>query len=285
MALSPMPSVALSPLPSAPISNGTKRFRFTSQFDLGVLKPVMAVGAHLAPWGKTQSFFEETFKAFAISAEFRATKGLALPTRKTLSDRFRKLAADREADNSRTIAVSGIVEVYGDKQQLLDDMLLEMKEKSEGERVEKDKKKEDDVRILEAGENMRDFAVKRQRKKRNYSSPGAHDRESLSHKDEIQGIKREIESRSALDAAQLKLQEERLTIEKKRDERDVSHQQWTQELEGRRVEVEERRTNLDEKRFIAEERARQDRKQTDFLANEERKALIGVLGSMENKLA
>ena len=207
-----------------------------------------------------------------------------MPTWKTLSDRFRKLAADRKADNSRTIAASGIVEVYGDKQQLLDDMLLEMKEKSGGERVEKDKKTEDDKRILEAGENMRDFAVKCQRRKRNSSSPEAHDRESLSDKDEIQVIKREIESRSTLDAAQLNLQEERITIENRRDERDASHQQWTQELEGRGVKVEEWRTKLDEKRFIAEERARQDRKQTDLLVNEDRKALIGVLGSMANKL-
>ena len=85
---------------------------------------------------------------------FNATAGLALPTWKTLSDRFRKLTADRKAGNSYTAGASGIVEVYGEKQQLLDYILLEMKEKSESERVEKDEKAEEDRRIQRACENM-----------------------------------------------------------------------------------------------------------------------------------
>lgn len=62
-------------------------------------------------------------------------------------------------------------------------------------------------------------------KKCNSSSPGVQDRETLSDQDEVQVIQREIESKSTLDAAQLKLQENRLTIEKKRDEQEASHQQ------------------------------------------------------------
>ena len=86
----------------------------------------MAVGAHLAPWSKTQCFFEKTFDAFVVSAEFGANEGFALPTWKTLSERFRKLTADRKIENSHTAGASGIVEVYGEKQRLLDDILMEM---------------------------------------------------------------------------------------------------------------------------------------------------------------
>ena len=76
----------------------------------------MSVGPHLAPWGKTKCFFEKIFDAFVVSAEFRATEGVALPTWKTLSDRFRKLTDDRKVENSHTAGAPGIVEVYGEKQ-------------------------------------------------------------------------------------------------------------------------------------------------------------------------
>ena len=286
--LSPPRTFSVVPLPSVSTptpQNGTRRFRFTGQLDLGLSKSVMTVGAHSAPWGKTQCFFEKKFEALVVSAEFRATEGLGLPTWKTLSDRFRKLTADRKIENSHTAGASGIVEVYGERQQLLDDILLEIKEIGEEDRAEKEKKTEEDRRIQRAGENMRDSAMKRQERRKSSLSPGAQDRGSISDHEDIQLLKKDIQTRKDMDAAQLKIQEKRLCIKQKGDQHDAFYQRWTQKIEGRRVKVRERRTELEERRFVAEDLAREQRKETERLHLEERRALFSVHGSMSKKLA
>ena len=159
------------------------------------------------------------------------------------------------------------------------------KEKGEEDRAEKEKKTEEERRIQRAGENMRDSAMKRQKRRKSSLSPGSQHRGSISDHEDIQLLKKDIQTHKDMDAAQLKIQEERICIEQKSDQRDAFYQRWTQEIEGRRVKVEERRTELEGKRFIAEELAREQRKETERLQMEERRTPISVLGSMAKKLA
>ena len=99
----------------------------------------MAVGAQVVPWGKSQSYFEKTHAAFLTSAEYTASMSMSSTNLsiKTLSERFRKLIADRKAVNAHTSTSSGIAEVFGLKEQLLENMMLEMREQCEKEREKK----------------------------------------------------------------------------------------------------------------------------------------------------
>lgn len=95
---------------------------------------------HPAPWGKHQELFAKTFEAFLTSAEFKASGSEAPPSWKTLSDRFRKVIADRKLELSKALASSGTAEVYGERQQLSENMIHEMKEKNESDWEVKERK-------------------------------------------------------------------------------------------------------------------------------------------------
>ena len=159
-----------------------------------------------------------------------------IPSKKTLSDRFKKLIADRKTVNAFTSTSSGIAEVFGPKEQLLEDMMLEMREQGEQEREKKEQKTAGDKRILEAGVVMRTSAVKRQRRRSKSHSPDSRDRDSGSDK-EMEMLQKEMESRKVFENAKVRIQEKGLDMEKKRDTREAAHQKWSQKLESRRVVV------------------------------------------------
>ena len=243
----------------------------------------MAVGAHVAPWGKSQAYFEKTHEAFLTSAEYKGSMSTTTPSRKTLSDRFRKIIGDRKAANALTSRSSGIAEAFDPKEQLLEDMTLEMKEHGEQEREKKEQKTAGDKKILYAGAVMRNSAVKRQRRRSKSHSTDSRDRDASSDK-EMEMLQKDMEARKVFEDTKVGIEKERLDMEKKRDARDAAHQEWCEKLECRRVAVDERRPELEEKRLADDLEKQESNKEADRLALEERKALITVLGAMASKL-
>ena len=247
------------------------------------MKSITLLGGHLAPWGKHQELLLKAFDVFLTSLEFKASGLKPPPSWKTISDRFRKNFADRKAEMAKALTSTGTAEVYREREQLLDDIIHEMREKIETKWDVKDKKTADDKRILQAGEDMRETAIKRQRRRKKSISSGSM---AGNHSDEeLDLIQKDMVTRKEADAAQYLLQKEHLSLEQKRENRDAEHQVWIKEIEARRVDVDERRTALEERSFEAEEKIRKKEEESDRLELDERKALIGVLGGMARKPA
>ncbi|PXF42692.1 hypothetical protein BWQ96_07578 [Gracilariopsis chorda] len=59
------------------------------------------------------------------------------------------------------MASSGIAETYGEKQSLLDDLILEMDERAEATRVLKEEQNMNEQRLIRVGESIRERALKR----------------------------------------------------------------------------------------------------------------------------
>lgn len=83
------------------------------------------------------------------------------PNAKMVNDRFtRFIAKRRDAVKENTIS-SGIIEQYGEKKQILDDVILEMDENAEMLNAEKEKTSEDEKKLDNADEAIRDLALSR----------------------------------------------------------------------------------------------------------------------------
>lgn len=105
--------------------------------------------------------------------------------------------------------------------------------------------------ILEAGVDIRNTELKRQRC-RNKSVAGNKSDE------EIELIQKEIELREEAENARYLLQKERLSLEKTSESRDTENQIWLKELETRRVYVEEPCKTLEERPSEADEKKAKD---------------------------
>ena len=138
----PLNLIITSPSPVATATARSKRYRFTDAADIVLLKAVSGCNAHKAPWGRKGTLFEEAYATFLRIASPVVLDNKGPPTQKGLEDRFRMITTRRRAEVKRTAVASGIVEVYGEREVLLDDLILEMDEHFEQDRAEKGKRLE-----------------------------------------------------------------------------------------------------------------------------------------------
>ena len=130
----------------------------------------MAVDGHRTQHCQFQAKYEEALQLFLTSAPEGCFDTVTSPTCKTLSDRFKKILSDHRLAARDNAAASGIIEVRGERELLLDDFVLEIDEWSEQRRDERDEKTEFDKRLQNAGEEMRDRALNRCRTGKKKSS-------------------------------------------------------------------------------------------------------------------
>lgn len=127
-------TVPISPTVGPPM----KRFRFSATYDLLMPKAVNAAGAHLASWGQTRSFFGKSLHTFIAAAPPGAFLQHKKPSHKSNLDRFKRVVQERREDVKATANYFGIVELFGEKERLCDDMILEMNETEEREEATKE---------------------------------------------------------------------------------------------------------------------------------------------------
>lgn len=111
--------------------------------------------------GKAQVAFEDALGCFLHTASTETFLLQNLPTWKTVSDRFKRIVAVRKEQVKFNTTTSRNMEIQREKDMLLDDLILEMKEREELETAEKEGKEEKENRLLEAGENIREMALRR----------------------------------------------------------------------------------------------------------------------------
>lgn len=78
---------------------------------------------------------------FMDSPSFRSLTVIARPSWKTLAGRFNKLVSDRRAADKGFAAASGIAEIHGEREQLLDDGIAQIDEEDDGDGLRRRRKR------------------------------------------------------------------------------------------------------------------------------------------------
>lgn len=252
-----------------------------------LLKAVCGVDGHVPPHGETQARFEKALPIFVASLPAGALAHIIPPTWKTLNDRFKKVVADHRLAASRNAVASGILEVRGEREVLLDDVVLEIDDVEEKRRAERNERTELDARLRAAGEHMRAAALTGTR-----SSAASVDDEGNgeeqrgwkrravvvdSEEDEKDAIEEHIEARRMMDMQRIELDKERLALEKEKAERENELALSQQSNDAKRICLDERRINLEVERNALDREERRS-------AMEERKGMLAVLGALVKKL-
>lgn len=120
----------------------SKRFRFTPDLDLLVLKVIQLSGAHVAEYSKATELYKHALVNFvmqeSVNQKIRAT--LSHLTWKTIRDRFKAMMLDHKKISSKALGRSGVEENYSEKDQLLDERMDEMNDHGGGKRRAKEER-------------------------------------------------------------------------------------------------------------------------------------------------
>jgi len=177
-------------------------------------------------------------------------------------------------------------------------MILQIDEKKEQKKLDKDERTDRDQRLQAAGEHMRERGVKRMREhtaRKSRSTSGSHSPSPAldSERDEAEYdcIRRELKFKQEAAAESGKVAERRFKIEEHRADRDAQHQRKMEECEMRRLDFEDRRLAIDARRnqidwerFAVDKKKSEEEENRRLLELEERKAMISVLGDLAKKL-
>lgn len=88
-----------------------------------LLKSVVATDAYLSGHGEKKNNFSEALNIFKSTTPANLFIGVSQPTWKSLNDRLQKLMAHNRTAVSRNISASGIIEVRGEREEILDDIM------------------------------------------------------------------------------------------------------------------------------------------------------------------
>lgn len=120
------------------------------------LKAVIAHNWNLARHGEAQTLISESEKSFLLALASNIKDRVHKPTWKTLNDLFKKLVSDHRDASKRNSAASGIIEIRGERELLLEDISLAVGEAVEQRRAEREEKSDIDRRLMVEGEQIRE---------------------------------------------------------------------------------------------------------------------------------
>ena len=253
--------------------NLTGRFRFSDSAGILLLKAVSVAKAHAALWGRKGLLFEGAHSTFLSTAPTGMLGRKEPSSQKSLEDRFKVLIGKRRADNKKSIASSGQVEVYAERETLIDDPILEIDEHMEGERAVKGERVEKEKRLAHAGEELRNMALQRairveeeiagntaeEENRKGGCSAGSGNRISPgtgkntnfmktrrrinynSDEDATDALVRDLEMRREQDGRRFELEERRYEVEKRRFVEEARRFDVVQEAKRRKLDVEEKK--------------------------------------------
>ena len=193
-----------------------KRFRFSGNCDLFLLRAVRANDAHIPARGKVNSLYVKVLNLFLKLSSAEILESTHKPYTKTLIDRFKRLVQQRRNDVKRTAKASGIHEAHGEKEVLLDDLIAEIYERDEMKRAEQEQRMQNNKRLQVAVDEIRTQAVKRRVCNSTESTPCKRIlRMSASQSDEdlVSSILQSTEQNSLNNSKKLALEEQRLEHE------------------------------------------------------------------------
>ena len=252
--------------------------------------------AHIPDRGMAETLYQEVLKTFMKQIPTAVFNHLHKPSGKTLWDRFKRLVSHRRASVKRTAAASGIIERHGEKEQLLDDLIMEVDEKEEAARAEKNEQNLHEKRLVAAGESIRGMALKRKSSpnEEHGSDQVGEEAESapssakkfkrlrnseLSHSDDklSTGILAHVHGREEIERKKMVLEEQRVYLERQRQEKESQRFEAMQAATCRRLELDEMRFELEkeERKQLIEERKQ---------GMAEREQMVAILELLATKL-
>lgn len=252
-----------------------RRMRFSSSLDIQLLKAVISTDAHLSDHGEAKTKFTEALHIFkeGLTASI-SENGHALPSWKSLNDRFKKLNADHRIAMARNLTATSIIEVRGERELLLDEIMHAVDEHDVNRRCERDERSQLDERLSVSGEEIRDSAMNPRRgsndvtpTRKQFSAQDSDDDDSERFAEHVRTQHESEEKRLKLETKSLLLEKTRAKKEAKNEEREARKDQLEYERVNLMEALQERRLNLDTQRF------KMDRKRLD-LEKEERMAAI-----------
>ena len=200
------------------------------------------------------------------------------PTQKGIEDRFKMLIGKRRKEVKKTAAASRIVEEHREKEMLLDDFILEMEDQIGQEKEKKGKRLGKEQNLKEAGDEVRDRALKRSNtcggKSADHISPGAETpRRRIAYdsdEDTTEAFVRDTKHRRDQEYRRFKLEGTRFQLEQIRSEEEGKRFEAIRGTKRRKLALEERKIDVE-----IEERK---------LAIAEGSKMFQVLSALANKL-
>jgi hypothetical protein len=123
------------------------------------LRACVQRGAHTARYGQTQRAFQDVLRTLeSANLLGEGDQGGQRPSWKT--DRFKHLISDHKAARVR----SGIEEAHSEKKLLLDDIISMISEEADSMALEREDKMRSQKRLIDAGIELCERGVRRQRK-------------------------------------------------------------------------------------------------------------------------
>ena len=242
----------------------TKRFRFSNAADIVLLKAVACANAYVSPWGRNGALFDEAYANFLQTASSALVCGKETPSQKSIEDRFKMIIARFRLDVKRNVASSGIMELYGELETLLDDLLLKIDEHGERERAGKDERLNMEKKLVEAGEEVRNMPLNMRDQSAGKTSDGVSPtavpkaskttRRIVDESDDqaTNALQKYLEPRRKQEDRRFKLEEERYKIDTERVVEDGKRFYAGQELKRRKLELDEKKADVEiEERKIA----------------------------------
>lgn len=126
-----------------------------------LLKTASCAGTHTAPWGRKGALFEEAHASFLRTAPRSVVGGKEPPSQKSLEGRSKAVVVKWRKEVKRTAGASRIVEVDGERETVLEDLILEINEHMEQEDADKEDRQEKEKRLTTAGVELRNMALSR----------------------------------------------------------------------------------------------------------------------------
>ena len=148
-------------LESPDISVKLKKYTFSKDARLLLLKAVREFDAHLPGYGEKGKKFSKVYERFTENLSPKLLLRQQKPSLKTLRDKFRTMLSARKQQNAKNAAASGICEIVTEEEQLLDDFLLEIREEKSEREMKKKNSSQAEERLVNAGEKIQSMALER----------------------------------------------------------------------------------------------------------------------------
>ena len=218
-----------------------KKFTFSKETKYVLLQAVRMHNAHRAPHGKKDEYYSKVLNTVVSNLPATTWASMQKPTMKTMRDKFRAMMADRKETNKRYANSSGIDEVIGPADQLLDDFLLEVQESEESRQKEREEANAREEAMASAGEQIQRNALTR---RLSVGDEGSGSSRSTPRKrraeDQLDGWKDAIERE-----LQRKRQSREKELELRSEELKLSKEKWEQEKLDREHSREQSRKQMD----------------------------------------
>eukprot|EP00171_Calliarthron_tuberculosum_P006056 IDg6056t1 len=196
------------------------RLKFTPDIDLVLASEVQLSGAHIAEWGKKEKMYGKVLERFMQSRQLQEIdlSRILIPTAKTLMDCMSYLLSERKVFVARMEKASGLEEEYDERAQTLDAILNQVKDKKEKSRTEREDKSELMRKLVKAGEETREMAMRRSTGSDDDDTPRKKAKRNFSLDSGALKLEAAVEKQLALDEKRLQLDCERFELAKRQSD-------------------------------------------------------------------